>query len=109
MPPEPRLVPRFAAEPPQELLAYGRWAERLGEEFLRAAADLEDGGEPGDLRFYPDRTWHGRTWIPVTAPTSTGLEIFGFVSFVPARDGGEPTGFAASAAATDGTAPPPPA
>ena len=29
MPPEERFVPRFAAEPPQEGLPYGRWAERL--------------------------------------------------------------------------------
>ena len=38
----PDAVPRFAAEPPQESLPYGRWAERLREELLRAAADLED-------------------------------------------------------------------
>src|SRR4051795_10450573 len=97
MPPEERFVPRFAAEPPQELLPYGRWAERLGEEFLRAASDLEDVGEPGELRFYPDRTWHGRTWVPITAPTSDELELFGFVSFRPARDGGEPSAFNAVA------------
>jgi hypothetical protein len=104
MPPEPRFVPRFAAEPPQELLPYGRWAERLGEEFLRAATDLEDVGEPGELRFYPDRSWHGRTWVPITAPTSTGLELFGFVSFRAARDGGEPSSFHAIADATEETA-----
>ena len=36
MPPEDRFVPRFAAEPPQELLPYGRWAaDACSEEFLR--------------------------------------------------------------------------
>jgi len=103
MPPEPRLVPRFAAEPPQELLPYGRWAERLQFEFLQAATALEDVGEPQELRFYPDRTWHGRTWV--TAPTSAGLELFGFVSFRPALDeGAEPSAFTAQADATEETA-----
>ncbi|TMM03890.1 MAG: hypothetical protein E6G10_06460 [Actinobacteria bacterium] len=104
MPPEPRLVPRFAAEPPQDVLPYGRWAERLRSEFLAAAADLDDVGEPGELVFYPDRTWHGRTWVPVTAPTSAGLEIVGFVSFRAGADGGEPTAFTAHADATEETA-----
>ena len=104
MPPEPRLVPRFAAEPPQDVLPYGRWAERLRSEFLAAAADLDDVGEPGELVFYPDRTWHGRTWVPVTAPTSAGLEIVGFVSFRAGADSGEPTAFTAHADATEETA-----
>ena len=104
MPPEPRVVPRFAAEPPQELLPYGRWAERLRDEFLAAARGLDDVGEPGDVLFYPDRTWHGRTWVPATAPTSIGLELVGFVSFRPAAEGGEPTAFSAQADATDETA-----
>ena len=30
MPPTDRFVARFAAEPPQETLPTGRWAERLG-------------------------------------------------------------------------------
>ena len=104
MPPEERVVPRFAAEPPQELLPYGRWADRLRDEFLAAAADLEDVGEPGDVLFYPDRTWHGRTWVPATAPTSTGLELVGYVSFRPALEGGEASAFAAHADVTDETA-----
>ena len=33
MPPVERFVCRFAAEPPQEPLPYGRWAERLAEHF----------------------------------------------------------------------------
>src|SRR3954464_3897805 len=104
MPPEPRLVPRFAAEPPQEPLPYGRWADQLREEFLAAAADLEDVGEPGDVVFYPDRTWHGRTWVPATAPPSGGRELVGFVWFGRSVEGGEPTAFAAEADATEETA-----
>ena len=104
MPPEPRFVPRFAAEPPQELLPYGRWADRLRDEFLAAARALDDVGEPGDVLFYPDRTWHGRTWIPATAPTSSGLELVGYVSFRPALEGGEPGAFSAQADVTDETA-----
>ncbi len=71
MPPEERFVPRFAAEPPQEELPYGRWEERLREEFLAAALALdgraaEDLGEPGAIVWYPDRSWHGRTYVPAT-------------------------------------------
>ena len=104
MPPEPRVVPRFAAEPPQEALPYGRWAQQLRDEFFAAALRLDDVGEPGDVLFYPDRTWHGRTWIPATAPTSTGLELVGFISFRPAGEDGEPTAFAAQVDATEETA-----
>ena len=104
MPPESRFVPRFAAEPPQETLPYGRWAERLREELVKATAELQDIGRLGQIDFYPDRSWHGRTWVPATAPTSTGLELFGFVSFRASHDGGEPTAFEAFADVTDETA-----
>ncbi|HEX4837452.1 MAG TPA: hypothetical protein VFV03_02870, partial [Solirubrobacteraceae bacterium] len=83
MPPEERVVPRFAAEPPQEGLPYGRWAERLEEE-LRAAwagldTDGEDLGAPGEIAWYPDRTWHGRRYVPATSITAAGYELFGYV------------------------------
>jgi hypothetical protein len=94
MAPTDRFVPRFAAEPPQEGLPYGRWAHTLSDAFYRACDDVdaggEDLGEPGEIAFYPDRTYAGRTYVPATAPTSTGLELFGHVSFVPATEGGEP-------------------
>jgi len=84
MPPEERFVPRFAAEPPLEELPYGRWAERLSAELLGAclALDAEDAdlGEPGEIRWYPDRTWNGRTYVPGTSITANGYELFGHVS-----------------------------
>jgi hypothetical protein len=99
MPPVERLVPRFAAEPPQEELPYGRWEERLREELLAAALRLdsepEDLGEPGEIVWYPDRTWHGRTYVPATSRTSSGYELFGYVRFVPAGEDGEPSDFSA--------------
>jgi hypothetical protein len=107
MAPEERLVPRFAAEPPQEVLPYGRWEERLREEFLRASAQLDsdgvDLGEPGELRWYPDRTWHGRTYVPVTCPTSGGFELFGYVRFLP-EEHGDPSDFSAFVDFTEETA-----
>ena len=45
MAPEERFVPRFAAEPPQEDLPYGRWEERLREEFLAGFGELEGAQE----------------------------------------------------------------
>ena len=61
MPPTDRLVCRFAAEPPQEGVPYGRWADRLREELLAACLRIEveegdDLGEPGDIVWHPDRT-----------------------------------------------------
>jgi hypothetical protein len=107
MPPEERFVPRFAAEPPQDQLPYGRWAETLQAEFLAACLAIEgeeDVGEPGDILWYPDRTWHGRTFVPATARTSTGLELFGYVSFAPAAGVEEASDFHAVADATTQTA-----
>jgi hypothetical protein len=108
VPPTDRLVPRYAAEPPQEGLPYGRWAHRLSDAFYEACARIdsegEEVGEPGDIAFHPDRTYGGRTYIPATAPTSTGLELFGFVSFVPGGEAGEPSDFEATADFTAETA-----
>jgi hypothetical protein len=108
VPPTDRLVPRYAAEPPQEGLPYGRWAHRLSDAFYEACARIdsegEELGEPGDIAFHPDRTYGGRTYVPATAPTSTGLELFGFVSFVPGGEEGEPSDFQATADFTAETA-----
>jgi hypothetical protein len=107
VPPSPRQVPQFAAEPPQEPAPYGRWAEALGEEFLTAVGAIdtdEELGQPGQLTWFPDRTWHGRTYIPVTAPTSEGYELFGFVSFTREHEGAPAIDFAAVADYTDETA-----
>ncbi len=108
MPPEQRFVPRFAAEPPQDALPYGRWEERLREEFLAAALVLDgepdDLGEPGPIAWFPDRTWHGRTYVPATAQTSGGYELFGYVRYLPAGEDGEPTDFTAQVDFTEETA-----
>ena len=110
MPPEERFVPRFAAEPPQEGAATGRWADTLTAEFLEACLRIdsagEDLGEAGVPTWFPDRTWNGRTYVPVTARTTTNLEVFGYVSFLPGDPDGsgdeqEPSDFAASADFTD--------
>ncbi len=107
MPPEERLVVRFGAEPPQEMLPSGRWAETLRGEFMAACLTFdEDVGEiPAELDWHPDRTWAGRTYVPVTARTSTGLDVFGYVSYTPADDQHpEPADFHATADFTDETA-----
>lgn len=82
MPPETWIVPRFAAEPPQEQLPSGRWADTLRVALLRATEDLGEIGEVGDIVWFPDRTYAGRTFVPATARTSTNLEVFGYVSYV---------------------------
>jgi hypothetical protein len=108
MPPEERFVPRFAAEPPQDALPYGRWEERLREEFLAAALALggqpEDIGEPEAINWFPDRSWHGRTYVPATAATSGGYELFGYIRYLPGGEDGEPSDFLAQVDFTDETA-----
>jgi hypothetical protein len=99
MPPTDRFVISFAAEPPQEALPYGRWADTLREHFLTAVrqidAEGEDLGQPGDISWFPDRTYAGRTFVPAVARTTTGLELFGFVSF--SEGSGGPSDFEARA------------
>jgi hypothetical protein len=109
MPPIERFVCRFAAEPPQGDTPSGDWASTLQVEFLAACLRIDtEGEELGDVeepRWFPDRTWSGRTYVPVTARTTTGLEVFGYVSYAPGEgDDGEPTDFAAVADFTDETA-----
>jgi len=104
VPPTNRFLPRFAAEPPQEALPYGRWAETLAAEFLAACLRVgdegEDVGEAGEITWFPDRTWGERTYVPATTRTSTGLELFGYVAFT-RDDDGEAGAFDARAEATD--------
>jgi hypothetical protein len=106
MPPVERFVCRFAAEPPQEGLPHGAWAQTLQAEFLAAClridAEGQEIGEARELRWFPDRTWGGRTYVPVTARTTTDLELFGFVSYIPGDS--EPADFTARADYTEETA-----
>jgi len=101
-------VPRFAAEPPQEETPYGRWESRLHGELLACLPALQTDaaklGEPGEVLWYPDRSWHGRTYVPATCPTAGGYELFGYVRFVGGDDGREPSDFFAHLDFTDETA-----
>jgi hypothetical protein len=107
VPPDQRPIPRFMAEPPQEALPYGRWADALGERFLEACTLIEadeDIGQPGEITWFPDRTFGGRTYVPATAPTSEGYEVFGYVSFTREHEGAGATAFESRADYTDETA-----
>ena len=108
MAPEERFICRFAAEPPQGPLPYGRWAETLQAEFLAACLRIDtdgaDLGEAGELVWFPDRTWSGRTYVPVTTRSTTDLELYGYVSYTPGDAGDEPSDFFAWADFSDNTA-----
>jgi len=106
MPPVQRPICRFAAEPPQGSLPA---ATKLQEEFLAGCLrvtpeDGDDLGTVGEITWFPDRSWSGRTYVPGTARTSTGMEVFGYVSFAPGEDGDEPAEFYAWADYTPDTA-----
>jgi hypothetical protein len=97
----------YVAEPPQEPVPYGRWEETLRAELLTAIGRIEadeEIGEPGDVTWFPDRTWGGRTYVPATVPTSEGFELFGYVSYTREHEGAQATDFEAVADYTDETA-----
>jgi hypothetical protein len=107
MPPDERPIPRFIAEPPHEGRPYGRWADALARHFLEACEELaadEDLGEPGEITWFPDRTFCGRTYVPATVATSTGFELLGYVSYTREHDGAEAKDFEVFADFTDETA-----
>jgi hypothetical protein len=107
MPPEQRPIPRFIAEPPHDALPYGRWADQLRGLFLEAIAQIDTDddeiGEAGEIHWFPERTLQGRTYVPATARTDEGFEVFGYVAF-DHGPGGEPSSFTARADYTDETA-----
>jgi hypothetical protein len=108
MAPEERFVPRFAAEPPQEEAPYGRWQQRLREELLSTLPALHEAepqlGEPGEVIWYPDRSWHGYTYAPATCRASSGHELFGYVRFLTPRESHEPDTFSSHLDFTEETA-----
>jgi hypothetical protein len=107
MPPEARPIPRFVAEPPREGRPYGRWAEALSRRFLEVCEQIEadeDLGEPGEVVWFPDRTYAGRTYVPASATTSTGFELLGYVSYTREHEGAEARDFEVFADYTDETA-----
>ena len=107
MPPSERPIPMFAAEPPQESAPYGRWEETLRAHFLAAVGNISTDEQIGEARgalWYQERTYDGRTYVPVTAPTQEGFELFGYVSYTREHEGAEAVDFAAIADYTDETA-----
>ena len=107
MPPNPRPIPRFIADSTQEGIPHGRFAERLGETFRKACAEIEElpaGVEaPAELDWFPERAWGGRVWVPCSARADGpegALELFGHVSYVQ-PEGGEPSDLIAVVDFTD--------
>ena len=115
MPPLPRPFPRFVADSPQEGQPYGRWEERLRDEFAKACAGHADEAgaslDPETIKWFPERAWGGRVYVPATGSGVEGegegaagpIEYFGWVSFDRPEEG-EPSDLAARADFTDVTA-----
>ena len=108
-PPIRRPIPRFVADASGDGLPYGRWAQLLRDQFVKACEPHlgEAGGPPGELTWFPERGWGGRVYVPAVAPVegaATPSEYFGFVSFVRPEGEGEASDFRAKADFTDVTA-----
>ena len=119
-PPTARPFPRFIADASQEGKAQGRFAERLTAEFAKAceglAAEAGSPLNPDSIRWFPDRAWGGRVYVPATAraqepsvPSDSPedaepvlVEYYGWVSFVRPEEG-EPSAFESAADFTDVT------
>jgi hypothetical protein len=113
-----RPFPRSVADASQEGRPYGRWEERLRDAFAAECEPLapEAGSalDPATVKWFPDRSWGGRVYVPASGsaaePTADEdgeealAEYFGWVSFVPAGEDGEPADLAAKADFTDVTA-----
>ena len=111
-PPIARPFPRFLSDSAQESRPYGRWEERLRDSFALACGPFADDAgttlDPDTLRFFPERTWGGRTFIPAVGRGADDVdgvtpEFFGHISFV-RRDEGEPGDLTSVADFTDVTA-----
>jgi hypothetical protein len=98
VPPSERPILQYAAEPPQEPLPYGRWAETLAEHFERAAET-----EISEILWFPERSFGGRTYVPATAGAGDG-EVFGYVSYTREHEGAQAADIVAVADYTDETA-----
>jgi hypothetical protein len=118
MAPVRRPFPRFVADASQEGRPYGRWEERLRERFIAACEPLAaEAGSPLDpmtVKWFPDRAWGGRVYVPASGRASAAsadgegesvlAEYFGWVSFEPGEGDGEPEAMRATADFTDVTA-----
>jgi hypothetical protein len=112
MPPIARPFPRFMADTAQEARPYGDWEERLGTCFAAACAEFtEEAGAAVDvstLRFFPERTWGRRTYVPVVGRASDDdgavPEYYGYVHFDRVGEGEEPGELEAEADFTEITA-----
>jgi hypothetical protein len=110
-PPTGRPFPAFIADATQEPSPYGRWGESLAEEFARACAPYaKEAGvqvDTTDIRWFPERSWGGRVYIPASAkaenPDGATVEYYGHVSFVRPEQG-DPGDVRAKADFTDVTA-----
>ena len=118
MPPTRKPFPRFIADAAQETAPYGRFEERLKSEFAGACeplvAEAGSGVDLDSVRWFPDRTWSGRVYVPVTARAAEATtdsdgesvlaEFYGWVSYVPGEGEDEPSDWSARADFTDVTA-----
>jgi hypothetical protein len=117
--PTRRPFPRFIADASQEGRPYGRFEERLREVFAAACEPLagEAGSalDPMTVKWFPDRSWGGRVYVPATGrasqPSATAedgeavlAEFYGWVSFRRDSEGDEPEDLKAQVDFTDVTA-----
>jgi hypothetical protein len=118
MPPTRRPLPRFIADASQEGSASGRYEERLRGAFADVceplAAEAGAGLDPETVKWFPDRAWGGRTYVPATGRAAEAVtgedgetvypEYYGWVSFRRDSDDDEPQDLRGKADFTDVTA-----
>ena len=93
----------FAAEPPQEPLPYGRWAEALGGAVRRRRARGHRDRRRRTSRGSPSAPGTAAPTCPPPSPAGDG-EVFGYVSYTREHEGAQAADFAATADFTEETA-----
>jgi hypothetical protein len=118
MPPTKRPFPRFIADASQQGRPYGRFEDRLREEFAKSceplAAEAGASLDPMTVKWFPDRSWGGRVYVPASGRAATETvdedgepvlaEFYGWVSFAQSEGDGEPTDLSSKTDFTDVTA-----
>jgi len=68
---------KVMVEHPSDGLRAGSRFDEIVAQVFQDRLEGEELGEPGELAWFPDRSYAGRTYIPAVARTTEGFELFG--------------------------------
>src|SRR5262245_55814802 len=98
MPPVSRPYPRFIPDASRDGPPDGAWAAQLADAFVAHCETVDEAAgapiDPATIRWFPERSWGGRTYVPATGRATQAsipegsdgaepviVEYFGWVAF----------------------------